>query len=220
MSNVVILPEDETSDGGEGKVTCFRGDAKTGSGVVTVNMDAVYERSKKPNVPPTGGEIAVRGESASAPIRGLRAFGVDYSGKAGTPALFVIVDKLTGGGTKEWVYHIPEKKETVVQDNVLTVKAGDCSMRAVFVAPAGVQHRPVVGDMPSAGGKGGTVVSIYRNALHFHGADPKAGDFFVVMTLQKGEAPPVKVEGSSLDAKVKVGDQTVSFDGEKIVFGK
>ncbi len=45
------------------------------------------------------------------------------------------------------------------------------------------------------------------------------GSFFVVMTLQKGDAPEVTVTGSGLDAKVTVGGQTVRFDGTKIVFG-
>ena len=45
----------------------------------------------------------------------------------------------------------------------------------------------------------------------------KAGSLFVVMTLQKGDAPEVKVEGTGLDAKVAVGRQVISFDGEKIV---
>ena len=38
------------------------------------------------------------------------------------------------------------------------------------------------------------------------------------MTVQKGPAPAVKVEGKGLDAVVTVGRQTVRFDGGKIVF--
>jgi len=40
------------------------------------------------------------------------------------------------------------------------------------------------------------------------------------MTLQKGDAPEVKVEGTGLDAKVAIGRQVISFDGEKIVLAK
>jgi hypothetical protein len=39
---------------------------------------------------------------------------------------------------------------------------------------------------------------------------------WAVMTLQKGDAPAVVVEGN----KVKVGGQTLTFDGEKIVLGR
>src|SRR4051812_34110086 len=37
---------------------------------------------------------------------------------------------------------------------------------------------------------------------------------FVVMTLQKGEAPAAKADGD----KLVVGGQTVSYDGEKVTF--
>ena len=39
---------------------------------------------------------------------------------------------------------------------------------------------------------------------------------FVVMTLQKGEAPAAKADGDDL----VVGGQTVSYDGQKITFAK
>lgn len=39
---------------------------------------------------------------------------------------------------------------------------------------------------------------------------------WAIMTLQKGDAPAVVVEGN----KVKVGGQTLTFDGEKIVLGR
>jgi hypothetical protein len=46
------------------------------------------------------------------------------------------------------------------------------------------------------------------------------GDYFLVMTLQEGAAPEVKVEGQGLAARVTVGGQTIAFDGQRIVFGK
>jgi hypothetical protein len=218
MNNVVVLPEDEVLEGA-GRVTWFRADAKTGSGVVTVNLDGVYERRRRSDASAEGEETGAPGRPADTAIRGLRAFGVDYSGRAGAPAVFAIVDKVEGGRTKEWVYHIPDGKTADVAGNVLTVKAGDRSMRAVFAAPAVVRNRCVAGSMLSAGGKTGPV-SLNRNAIHFSGADPTAGEFFVVVTLQRGDAPPIRVEGSGLDAKVTAGEQCISFDGEKVVFAR
>jgi hypothetical protein len=50
-------------------------------------------------------------------------------------------------------------------------------------------------------------------------ATADSGSFFVILTLQRGVAPAVKVEGTGLDAKVTVGQQTVRFDGQKVIFG-
>jgi hypothetical protein len=38
------------------------------------------------------------------------------------------------------------------------------------------------------------------------------GDFFVVITIQKGAPPEVKTDGS----KARIGGRTVTFDGAKI----
>ena len=49
-------------------------------------------------------------------------------------------------------------------------------------------------------------------------APAKPGEsFFVVMTLQEGPAPEVKVvKGAGLDAVVHVGDRRIRFDGEQV----
>jgi hypothetical protein len=53
------------------------------------------------------------------------------------------------------------------------------------------------------------------------GVFAEGGDeFFVVVTLQRGDPPAVKVEGSGLGAKVTVGKRTVAFDGQKIILGE
>ena len=39
---------------------------------------------------------------------------------------------------------------------------------------------------------------------------------WAIMTLQKGDPPAVVVDGK----QVKVGEQTLTFDGEKIVLGR
>ena len=40
--------------------------------------------------------------------------------------------------------------------------------------------------------------------------------FFVVMTVQKGNAPPIKVEGRGLNSVVRVGEQRVQFQGDRL----
>jgi len=45
-------------------------------------------------------------------------------------------------------------------------------------------------------------------------------DFFVVMTLQKGPTPEVKVQGEGLNATVTIGEQTITYKDQKVLFGK
>jgi hypothetical protein len=44
--------------------------------------------------------------------------------------------------------------------------------------------------------------------------------YFVVFTLQRGAPPEIRVEGEGLTSRVTVGGQTVTFDGERIVWGR
>lgn len=47
------------------------------------------------------------------------------------------------------------------------------------------------------------------------------GKYFVVLTLSENDRhPEVTVRGRGLDATVTVGDQTIRYDGTKIVFGR
>ena len=210
MDNVVLLPDDANHDGGRGVVTHV--DAKTDGGTVTMNLDDVYR--------------LVRAEGKSRTIydggiRGLRSFAADYSGKAGAAALFAVVDRVKGGQTKQWVMHLPASASDVaVKGNTFTVKQGDASLTGTFVAPAGVKLEHLSGTTVGRLGKAGIGRIPFRlNAVKAGGDDPTAGDFFVVMTLQKGAAPAVQADGAGLTAKVTVGRQTVAFDGTKIVLG-
>jgi hypothetical protein len=54
----------------------------------------------------------------------------------------------------------------------------------------------------------------YTTKTTINTADPTMP--WAIMTLQKGDAPAVVVDGN----KVKVGGQTLTFDGEKIVLGR
>lgn len=122
----------------------------------------------------------VRKESAfrDSGIRGMRSIGVDYSGRSGATCLLAIVDRIEGGKSKLWMWH---------------VEGGTAEKKTKGLQPDGV------------------------DVLARTKTDGDA--FFVVVTLHKGDPPPVKVEGPGLDARVTVGRQKVRFDGTKIVFG-
>ena len=59
-----------------------------------------------------------------------------------------------------------------------------------------------------------------RDAIHVTGPSGKEGDFFVVMTLQKGPPPIVSVQGDGLKATAVLGNLRIDFDGQKIVMGQ
>lgn len=45
-------------------------------------------------------------------------------------------------------------------------------------------------------------------------------DFLAVITIQRGDPPPIKIEGEGIDARITVGGRTVRFDNGKIVLGQ
>lgn len=159
-------------------------------------------------------------------ISGLRSFGVDYSGKCGAPGLFAVVDKIRGGHEKVWLWQVPEAEaagkkpqmvDVAVKENSFTIRQGDATLHATFVAPAAVKLTAGTRTMQikrSAGHQAGKPMDVRFSAVFAEGGD----DFFVVATLQRGDPPPVKIEGVGLNARARVGNRVVAFDGEKTVF--
>lgn len=212
--NVVMLPDDPVNAWGRAEVTHYAADPKTGSGVVTFDMSPVYEGLRK-----TGGKT----ERYDAGIRGLRSFAADYSGAAGAPGLVAVVDRITGGKKKVWVFQLPPSgrdgpdADCRIDGNTFTIIKGDASLKATFVAPAGVRIEKALGQGAHPLSR---VPDAKYPALHATGPDGLSGEFFVVMTIQRGNAPPVKVQGKGLDATAHVGGRTVRFDGKNLVLGK
>ena len=110
---------------------------------------------------------------------------------------------------------IEDDQRIALHDDGFTFTQDDATMRATFVTPA----KPRMELAEKAQYRDGPKGSVRRDssrAIFASGGD----QFFVVLTFQKGPAPKVEVlGGKGLDAKVKVGGQTVRFDGEKIHFG-
>ena len=94
-------------------------------------------------------------------------------------------------------------------------RQGDASLRATFAAPAEVKLELATRSEYGTVAKGGVVCNSSK-AVFARGGD----EFLVVMTIQRGAPPAVKVDGTGLGAKLTVGGRTVAFDGEKIVFGE
>lgn len=191
---------------------------------------ALYERS---------GHVRRNSAFRDLGITGLRAIAVDHSGRCGSPYLLAIVDRIRGGGPKVWTWQLGgiqmyggERRDlkpgqvdqgdldkVVVSGPTFTITKGGANLHATFVAPSPVklsaETRQPTGDVwfksDKPAGKG---VRMHSNGVFAEGG----GEFFVVVTIQKGPAPKVAVTGKGLDATVTVGRRKARFDGGKIVF--
>jgi hypothetical protein len=123
-----------------------------------------------------------------------RAFAADYSGTAGVPGLFVVVDAFTEEeAERTWVMHTAERRVKVRGQQFTIEAATGATMQGTFLAPAAVQ----LSWQPTAGG--GQILA-------------RGGkEFFAVMTVQPGPPPPVQVSGMGLGAEVRVGRQRIAF---------
>jgi len=239
--SVVQLPEDEglnLSDSGVVTHVQTRGD---GSGVVSIDLRDVYAtaktfvdgrgRTRKHRRYSRYGHIRLDDAFADSGITGMRSVGVDYSGKSGAAAVIVLVDKVDGGGKKVWTWALPHSTgkadewsavdRTSTDGNTFTVTQQDgATLRGTFVT--GQRPEAKVRQTAMTGGGGSTKGKTLQRPVHgvFAEDDAKDAGFFVVLTLQNGDPPAVTVEGEGLDAVVKIGEQTVRFDGEKVVFGE
>ncbi|MGC9455318.1 MAG: hypothetical protein ACP5HU_10705 [Phycisphaerae bacterium] len=237
LANVVLLPEDDINEFGRGRLA-YAHTEEDGSGVVTFDLSEVYataqtdERGRKRSLYYKYGDVRIPGGLKDSGITGLRSFGVDYSGAGGAECVFAVVDRIDGGGPKHWMWRLPPAETDrdgdvvgpsvleytrVEGDTVVVERPDGTSMQLVFVSPGEVdvtaEHRSVVYRRTYNRGEGEKAApGIY--------ADSEDGRFFVIATIQQGEPPEITVEGEGLDAVVHVGGQTISFDGEKVVFGK
>jgi hypothetical protein len=231
LQNVVFLPQDDPDRRASGRVTSWHAE-KDGSGRVSINLDLVYKS--------TGGRghDAVGIWPAETPepgdISGLRAVAADFSGKCGAPALFVLVDKVAGGGERKWLWHLPGSRaggtgaSVKAAGNTFTINQGKASLRAVFVAPAKPAVEAPGSIMARHGAEAMNKLKKKKDKNFKADLEPtpvdivataQAGEsFFVVLTMQEGPAPEVKVvKGTGLDSVVQLGGRQVRFDGEKAI---
>lgn len=220
--NVVQLPEDSAIIGNAcGRATHVE-THDDGSGVVSMDMNDVYA-AKVDNGPrrySSYGRLRDPDAFADSGITGMRSIGVDYSERSGAPCLMAVVDKIDGGGEKLWTWQLPEEdvQRTTVEGNTFTVRKPDgATMRGVFVAPEGVDVFAEVRQKTMTGKSGSSAGKELPRPVP--GVFATGGDnFFVVITVQRGDPPALSVEGDGLDATVTVGDRKVKFDGRKVVF--
>jgi hypothetical protein len=225
---------------GSGVVTVDMSDVYASAGTYTRRTKSGEETVSQPLYERCG---HVRRSSAFKPsdITGLRSLAVDYSGLSGSPCLIAIADQIQGGGRKVWTWQLggiqmyggerrnlkPSQIDrgdlacTTVDGASFVIRKEHANLKASFVAPEAVEltaeTRQVRGDVwfksNKAAGKG---ITMHSNGVFAEGGN----DFLVVITIQHGEAPQVRMDGVGLDAKVTIGKRTIRFDGQNLVMGE
>jgi hypothetical protein len=209
-----VMVDDPVNPRGLGRVThaAFGAD---GSGSLTIDMNDPYGAAAG-RLYTLYGNFRNASEFKDLNIRATRAMAVDYSGKSGAPCLFVLVDRVRGGKNKQWTWNLGDPAvvpKVAIDGSSFTYPKGAGTLRGTFVAPSPAKIRATVFDAPGEGrGTGERKVPL----VLAEGGD----DFFLVATVQEAKATPpeVKADGAGLDATVRVGGQTVRFDGQKVLF--
>lgn len=212
----VQLPRDEINESACGRLV-YRQTEPNGSGSITIDLNDVYSPSKSRLYDSNLLRLPV--ERVAGGITGLRALAFDYSGQSGAPCLFVLVDKIHGGKERWWQWMLDSEAlgHTRAEGNTFTIDYGDASLKATFITPADAKLDVRSEEVVTVAATATKPASRYPvSYVRVVGQD----HFFVVVTIQRKDAPVVKVEGAGLDAKVTVRNQTVRFDGEKIRLGE
>lgn len=132
----------------------------------------------------------------------LRSFAVDYSGKSGSPGLFVLLDRIDMQSQsdflpKTWLMHTEGK--VTIQDATFTIESpSGKTLQGTFISPKGMQLSYQETE------QGGVIQATGVN------------EFFVVMTVQPNQPPKVLIEGSGIAATVKVGKQIITFTENRL----
>ena len=188
-------------NGAYGGELLYADKGRAGQAFVGARLDRMYERRSRRGwrrrrrvlpgrwnpAEPNVFEMPQRTPTDETGIKCTRHFAVDYSGAAGVPGMFVIVDELQNVDRQRWLY--PASK---------------------------VRRRPTVLGDPAG-----------RNlSWHFASGEPRGNSVtpgnrcFVIAILANGPAPAVTFSTEDNTSRAAIGDQTVTFDGKRIVFGK
>lgn len=166
------------------------------------------------------GEICVRLDEAYPGRKATRWFTADYSGRSGATALFAVADRIERGkGDAVWQLVTDQSVPVSVDGNHVTLKgAGGATFCVTVVNPA----RAKIEAIPDEHKFEAQYLDIHRNAtfkrtvIRVTGGD----SFLVLMTLQRSDAPTVKVGASGEQTVLTVGNQKVQFDGRRLCAGE
>jgi hypothetical protein len=193
VHNVVLFPEDGV-DGTLPAREIHYAVQPEGSGTVSLDMNDVYRGLGTETGQLTDFEARlIPARVRDLGIKGVRAVAADFTGNSGAPGIVLVADKITGGGKRVWQMHLAPGVTAEIDGRTFTLRSKKtaATVRGTFVVPSDVQL---------AGG--GTLTATGRS------------DFVVVMTLQRGIPPVVKMEGDT----IMVGEQVYHWEGTQIRF--
>jgi hypothetical protein len=191
VHNVVLFPDDGV-DGTLGARELHYTVTPDGSGTVSLDMDDVYlGLGTEPGQITDYEARPIAGRVRDLGIKGVRAVAADFTGKAGVPGVVLVADKIAGGGKRVWQMHLAPGVTAEIAGTSFTLrsKKTNATVCGTFVVP---------GDVQLAGGA--TLTATGKS------------DFLVVLTLQRGTPPTVKLEGDT----IVLGGQKYRFDGKRI----
>lgn len=227
QENVVLFPGQPASLNGPGHVTHLVS-KNNGSAIVSADLGNLLLRRKSGE----GGKLLserdyggvfLNENHTDLGLRWRRSFAADYSGASGAPALFVVVDKTSGGKDVCWQLLTGGKNgneyPVAVNGNTFTISRDAVSLVGTVVSPATPEIHVI---------EPGTKVNVVdpqgkekalkteRRSVHITGGDV----FVIVMTLQKGAPPKVQIAAPGLNWNARIGEQFVYYDGENVVFDR
>jgi hypothetical protein len=224
--NQNVLELSEPVERGAPAFSRFFKASKDGSAILALDLDYVYANVKKKGDGKTLPPLPAHPRTGMADvyfdrgIKGLRGFAADYSGAAGVPALFAVVDKVTGSaGSNGWHLVTDKSLPVEIAGNVFVIRgANGATLKGTVLAPAS----PAITTRAQTFGHEATYNGDHQTRTYDRTIiDVPAKDFvFVVMTLQQGNGPAVTAQGTGVATRAALGKQTVGFDGEKIVLGQ
>ena len=205
------------------------GSGRTGNTAGQTNLFAGSPPSKAPGglgkleactFDASGGGVAVASGSCMGTQDHRRAFGVDYSGASGAPA--VLVSAETSGNGKVWRLNTPEFNTVKTTANGFAITGPTGSVLTVrVIEPATVTFR--TGTFERGGGAGHAGYR-YRDKKYINNTWIEFDcdrNVLVVMTLTpKGAAAPaITGSGTATAAQIKVGTQAITVKDGAITFG-
>ena len=153
---------------------------------ISVTLQPIYFASKKDG----SGIVSLQSKNW------LRSFAVDYSQLSGSPGLFVLVDQFREKQKlNTWIMHT-EGKVQLNNNQFLIQGDNNTTMQGTFITPNQVN----------------LVYQSDEQTIMATGM----GDFFVTMTVQKGQIPDVTITGSGLNSQVMIGRQIITFEDDHI----
>lgn len=162
-----------------------------GKAILHFDMSPIYMKPLAKGAKVPEGVKAIRmsrgGYFIDIGIHGERWVLIDLTGKSGADVLMAFLDKFSTNIT--WNLKLAGGKRSVEENLVIVGEKEEKNMKVKFVS----EKLLTLTDTITAKG---------------------SNEYFVIITIQKGAGPEIKVNGNS----VKIGNQTIKFENNKLTF--